>query len=252
MSEKPLNRKTYGSIPHLPCSRMGPADHACHEGQARIATEKKRDKHDTVIVQEKLDGSCVGVARINGELVALQRAGYRAETSPYPMHKAFAEYVKANQDRFDEVLENGGRVVGEWLHTAHGTMYDLPHEPFVLFDIFGADGNRKTYEEVVFLNHGEGCVNEDEGIFVLPAKINTRENNPLSVEDAMESLSFTEWLSHGIYYGYHGATEPAEGAVWRVERKGKVDFLVKYVRPDKEDGKYLFGEQPILNKWLET
>ena len=40
-------------------------------------------------------------------------------------------------------------------------------------------------------------------------------------------------------FGFHGALEPVEGAVWRVERKGKVDFLGKYVRPDKIDGCYL-------------
>ena len=58
-NNKPLGRKNYGSIPHLPGSRMGEADHKCSEGQARIATEKARDKHDRVICQEKLDGSNV-------------------------------------------------------------------------------------------------------------------------------------------------------------------------------------------------
>jgi hypothetical protein len=37
----------------------------------------------------------------------------------------------------------------------------------------------------------------------------------------------------------HGAMDPVEGAIWRVERKKEVDFLVKYVRHDKVDGKYL-------------
>lgn len=38
---------------------------------------------------------------------------------------------------------------------------------------------------------------------------------------------------------FHGALDPVEGAVWRVERGGSVDFLAKYVRPDKVDGCYL-------------
>jgi len=37
----------------------------------------------------------------------------------------------------------------------------------------------------------------------------------------------------------HGAIEEVEGAIWRVERKGKVDFLCKYVKPSKVDGRYL-------------
>jgi len=42
-SNKPLNQKAYGSIPHLPGSRLGPGDYSIGEGQARIATEKLRD-----------------------------------------------------------------------------------------------------------------------------------------------------------------------------------------------------------------
>ena len=51
MSNKPLGRKNYGSIPHLPNSRMGPADKHCEEGQAKIATEQARDKNDEIFVQ---------------------------------------------------------------------------------------------------------------------------------------------------------------------------------------------------------
>ncbi len=53
---KPLGIKNYGHIPHLPGSRMGPGDHHCDAGQARIATQTLRDRHDSVIVLEKLDG----------------------------------------------------------------------------------------------------------------------------------------------------------------------------------------------------
>lgn len=52
----------------------------------------------------------------------------------------------------------------------------------------------------------------------------------------------------------YGATDPVEGCVWRVERRGVVDFLTKYVRPDKIDGSYLPKEidgvmhgEPIWN-----
>jgi hypothetical protein len=48
----------------------------------------------------------------------------------------------------------------------------------------------------------------------------------------------------------HGAIDEPEGAVWRVERQGQVDFLTKYVRPGKADGCYLpelSGEEPVWN-----
>ena len=66
---KPLGAKAYGSICHLPGSRLGPGDHKLNEGQARILTQKVRDKHDVIFIQEKLDGSNVCVARIDGPAV---------------------------------------------------------------------------------------------------------------------------------------------------------------------------------------
>lgn len=231
-TEKPLGRKAYGHIPHLPGSRMGPADHMCHEGQARIATERARDKHDRIIVQEKLDGSCMAVAKIDGKIVALGRAGYAAHTSPFEQHHLFAAWVARNAARFDFILSNGERLVGEWLAQAHGTRYDLTgREPFVPFDIMvGSD--RASWQEVLFRTHGAD--------FVTPMVLNDTEH-PLSIGEAMAHLGA---------FGFYGALDPPEGAVWRVERRGRVDFLVKYVRPDKVDGCLLpevTGESAVWN-----
>ena len=49
----------------------------------------------------------------------------------------------------------------------------------------------------------------------------------------------TEWVRENLERGHHGGLHPAEGVVWRVERRGKVDFLAKWVRPNKVDGRYL-------------
>lgn len=225
---KPLGQKAYGHIAHLPGSRMGPGDHKCHEGQARIATEKVRDRHDRVWVQEKLDGSCVSVARVNGEIIPLSRAGYRAITSPYYHHILWDRWVRDNFGRFDSLLAEGERVVGEWLAQAHGTRYDLTgREPFVAFDLM-LGARRLPYEEF------RDRIAET---FFIPPLLGDR---PMSIEEATGNLGT----------GHFGALEPVEGAVWRVERKGTVDFLAKYVRPDKVDGSYLdsvTGGEPIWN-----
>lgn len=215
---KPLGHKAYGSIPHLPGSRLGVGDHHCSEGQARIACEKKRDKHDIIIVQEKLDGSNCAVAKVNGEILALGRAGYLAETSKYPVHHSFCRYVAKNKDRFAELLVEGERVIGEYLAQAVGTKYDLKHEPFVPFDIMTGK-EREPYEGFLY--------RVSKLDFTVPMLIPSN-GNPVSIESAMQSIKVSG----------HGALDPVEGAIWRVERKSKVDFLVKFVRHDKEDGKY--------------
>lgn len=242
-SRKPLGIKSYGSLAHLPGSRIGIGDHKCHEGQERIATQKTRDRHDLVIAQEKLDGSNVGVARLNGEILALTRSGYLASTSLYEQHHHFEEWVIQNKNRFLAVLREGERLCGEWLMQAHGTRYELKHEPFAAFDLM-TGATRTVFDEFIArLAPGE---------FVTPHLLH--RGAPLSIEQALALLG---------RYGFHGALDPVEGAVWRVERnelirpggserRWRVDFLVKYVRPDKVDGCYLpeISGQPPVYHWL--
>ena len=226
---KPLNGKGYGSIPHLPNSRMGPADHSCHEGQLKICCEKVRDKFDRVIVTEKLDGSCVTVANVDGEILAIARSGYLASTSPFEHLHKFSEWVDQNKKRFYS-LPNGFRVAGEWLAMAHGTIYKLKTEPFVPFDLIGPRG-RSSHDEARDIFKKVNLV----GAHIVS------DGPCVSVESAMEKLG---------KFGKHGATEEIEGAVWRVERKGQFDFIAKWVNPQKIDGKYMpriDGGDPI---WL--
>lgn len=235
--EKPLKAKAYGSIGHLPNSRLGPGDWHIHEGQARICLEKPR-KGDRIIVTEKLDGACMAVAKIDGAIVPLTRAGYRAEDASYEHLRLFAVYVSDRADAFDGLLADGERVCGEWLALAHGTTYHTAHplfSPFIPFDIF-RDGKRILSDERVDRLGARGfvqpfCVHND--VVACPE------------ESALDRLGL---------YGRHGATEPIEGAVWRVEREGRVDFLAKLVRADKQDGKYLSditGHEPVWH-WLPS
>lgn len=113
---------------------------------------------------------------------------------------------------------------------AHGTRYSLKHEPFAAFDLF-RKGKRILFEELK-----DRCARA--GI-TIPFVLHLGE--ACSVSEVMERLGEK---------GYHGAIDPAEGAVWRCERKGKVDFLAKYVRPEKVDGIYLENvtdQAPVWN-----
>jgi hypothetical protein len=228
---KPLNRKNYGSIGHLPSSRMGPSDHHVHEGQQRICTVKARDKHDLIIVTEKVDGSNVGIARVGDTIHALGRAGYLAQSSKYEQHQLFAYWVRQDEQKWLKMLQPGERLVGEWLAQAHGSRYSLPHGPFVPFDLM-VDEKRFDYDSFLErLNLVDDLV---------PPKL-LHVGGPISVEEAMK------WHAEGNH-GLFG-DEP-EGIVYRVERKGEFDFMAKWVRPDKIDGKYLpeiTGKEPIWN-----
>lgn len=226
---KPLKQKSYGSIPHLLGSRLGIGDHHCHEGQHNIATLKTRDRHDLVIVQEKLDGSNVGVAKIDGKIIAITRAGYTADSSKYSQHLIFDLWVKENEERFLKLLKEGERICGEWLVMAHGTRYDLKHEPFVPFDLM--TGNERTTYNVF-----ESRVQELG--FIVPKLLHIGCSVGI------------DYIVDKIKTSGHGALDEVEGAIWRVERQGKVDFLAKFVHNHKQDGKYfaeITGAEPVWN-----
>lgn len=230
---KPLGHKAYGHIPHFSGSRITPADKHCESGHQRIATEKARDRHDLVIVQEKVDGSNCSVAKKDGRIIALTRSGYLAETSPYEQHHYFAKWVDNVHYDFHKLLDEGERVVGEWLLQAHGTRYDLSHEPFVVFDLMTGH-DRMTYHNFLLRVLPLG--------FIIPRLIHI--GHPFKLDHAKKAIQTSG----------HGAIDPVEGFVYRCERHGKVDFLCKWVRPDKEDGIYLpeiSGGDPVWNYPLE-
>lgn len=230
---KPLGRKAYGSIGHLPNSRLGPSDSSVTEGQAKICCEKTRDKHDVIVVQEKLDGSNVAVALKNNTIYPLTRAGYVADTSPFEQHHMFHRWVMEREDMFRKLLKEGERISGEWLAQAHGTLYTLHgRPPFAAFDLFTTYNDRLPYKS--FIDRLQTTSIWTPALISFGASI--------SVEEAME-----------VHKHKHYGADEVEGVVYRVERFGKVDFLAKYVRPDKVDGKYLesvTGQPPIYN-WTE-
>lgn len=240
---KILGRKAYGSIGHLPNSRMGAGDHAVPPGQAAICTKKPR-KGDTIICQEKLDGSCVAVALIDGQLHPLGRAGWPAVSSPYLQHRMFHDWAMLNSERFFGVLREGERVVGEWLAQAHGTRYMLTDlEPFVPFDImheaFAVNDRGEQYAYQRRLPFVEFNRRVDE-LFRTPPLLHFGDT-AISVEKAMQSAG---------KYGLYGAFDEIEGVVYRVETGGEVDFMAKYVRPDKVDGYFLpevSNGEPVWN-----
>lgn len=214
--------KAYAKIPHLPGSQIDATDHACAPWQSAICTAGLRDERDAIIVTEKLDGSCVAILRQNGILQPVLRSGALAASSRFEQHHLFHQWVLFHQERFLGLLRDGERVCGEWLAQAHGTRYQLPHEPFVIFDLFDAQDRH--------VSHADLRAAVDKQHLVTPRIISV--GPAISVEAVRKLLEPSG----------HGALDPVEGAVWRVERDGQFDFLAKWVRPDKVNGLYL-GQQ---------
>lgn len=227
---KPLGVPAYGSIPHLPGSKLGPGDHHIHEGQARICTEKKRDGRDTIYITEKIDGSCVSVANIDGNIVPLTRSGYHARDSHYLQHWLFADWVAHHELEWRAMLNPGERACGEWIIQAHGTRYITCHNLY-LFDIMIG-----TYRLPHLQMRDRVSGSQVDGFVGMPRVI---AQIPMDPKAALDSL---------IPHAYH--CETPEGVVYRVERDGQFEFMAKWVRPDFQPGKYLesvTGKPPVWN-----
>ncbi len=228
---KPLGGPAYGSIPHLPGSKLGPGDHHIHEGQARICTERLRDDHDSVTITEKMDGTCVAVARLDGQIVPLIRRGYHARDSHFRQHHLFADWVDWNSEVFRDFLNEGERVCGEWMAQAHGIRYPRQYlgAPLYVFDLMDESGRKSRAE---FDERWWGVLSL-QGVCATPREIAFHPRKPDELAAVSGRTSY----------------EP-EGFVYRVERDGQFEFIAKWVRPDFEPGKYLesvTGRAPIWN-----
>ena len=229
---KPLGGKAYGSIPHLPGSKFGDRrDRGVPAGEDLLYLERPHPG-DRIVVQEKLDGSCVAILKKDDEIIPLIRNGYPAAGSVWRQHRLFARWVRARADTLVACLGDGDRVVGEWLAQAHGTRYDLTgREPFVVFDYFRS-GRRlpalKAEDRV-----------QAHGLAFVPVLAAGPRGVPLS--DALLLLG---------EHGHYGALDPAEGVVYRRETPSDMVYLAKYVRPEAEPGRYLpGGDDPGRAVW---
>lgn len=246
--DKPLGHKAYTKIPHLPGSRTGQSDTHAPRELARWCTHQCRPG-DTVVVQEKLDGSCVSVALLGGEVIALGREGFRLGLLPNgvaprgfaaqnPGRRMFARWVERHEERFRAVLSNGEWLVGEWLALAHSTRYQLAHEPFVVFDLCS------TADAKTITSLSTGCADSrlKKGDFVRPHVVH--RGAAIGIDEVDRALG---------PHGFHGALDRVEGAMWRVERNEEVVFRAKFVRPGKTDGALLpeNSGQPAIWNWTD-
>lgn len=207
----------YPRTPHLFGSKG--TDDDKHLGEAESA---RFVADGSLIVEEKLDGTNVGIHFTADGTMNLQCRGHLITEGMHPQYDLFKQWAAVKRHALEERVEDRFIVFGEWLYAKHSIHYRrLPHY-FFEFDIY--DKQTRTFlslERRLALLEGAGVVTVPvlhtgaadrqrlEGL-IGPSWFESRFENPMTRRD--------DNVMEGLYL--------------RTEAEGVVTGRAKFVRPE--------------------
>lgn len=184
---------------------------------------------DNVCVEEKVDGSMVGMALFDGHPLIrnkdhILKKGYTART---PAKKQYApvwnwwhDHVR-NFRRLEDEMETQVSVYGEWVWMQHGVRYDELPSYFVAFDLYNVK-ERKFYDPAL-----KDAYLEEAGFATAPIL----HYGPVESYEQLE-----EWANGRSCFS---STEQREGIYIKVcDEEGWITHRFRMVRQGFERGKY--------------
>lgn len=207
----------YPRTPHLFGSKG--TDDDKHLGEAE-SVEFIAD--ESLIVEEKIDGTNVGIHFTSAGQLVLQCRGHLITQGMHPQYDLFKQWTAVKRGVIEERLESRYILFGEWLYARHSVHYrQLPHY-FFEFDIYDKDQevflnleqrlaliDGAGIETVPVLYQGE-IVREELQKLIGPSRFDNEFENPLTKR--------TDNLMEGLYL--------------RTEGAGSVTGRAKFVRPE--------------------
>ena len=207
----------YPRTPHLFGSTGSSDDkHLGERASARFVADP------SLIVEEKLDGTNVGIHFDSHGNLVLQCRGHHITTGMHPQYDLFKQWTSVKRPTLEECLQRRYILYGEWLYARHSVHYRaLPHY-FFEFDIYDKTTNEfLSLQRRLEILHGTGiptvpilrtgALRKDElpGL-IGPSRFDSRFDNPLTQQ--------FDNLMEGLYL--------------RTESAGIVTGRAKFVRPE--------------------
>ena len=207
----------YPRTPHLFGSKG--TDDDKHLGEAE-SVEFIAD--ESLIVEEKIDGTNVGIHFTTAGQMVLQCRGHLITQGMHPQYDLFKQWTAVKRGVIEDQLEDRYILFGEWVYARHSVHYrQLPHY-FFEFDIYDKDQEvflklehrltllRETGIETVPVLH-RGAIGKDElQELIGPSLFGSEFQNPVTRR--------TDNLMEGLYL--------------RTEAAGYVTGRAKFVRPE--------------------
>lgn len=207
----------YPRTPHLFGSRGTEDDK--HLGQQE---SREFIANVSLIVEEKLDGTNVGIHFNSGARMVLQCRGHEITTGMHPQYDLFKQWTVSKRPVLEALLEDRLLLFGEWLYARHSVHYrSLPHY-FFEFDIY--DKERQVFldlaarleflagtgiQTVPVIHRGPASADELRDL-IGPSRFDSRFENPRTAR--------VDNLMEGLYL--------------RTETEGRVTGRAKLVRPE--------------------
>jgi RNA ligase len=179
-------------------------------------------KDPSLIVEEKLDGTNVGIHFTTAGRMVLQCRGHEITEGMHPQYDLFKQWTAVKRNVFEEMLENRFILYGEWLYAKHSVHYrGLPHY-FFEFDIYDKDAG-EFLDLTTRLKMLEGT-----GIQTVPV-IHRGKATLEKLVDLVANSAFDSIFENPI----SGSTDALmEGLYLRTEAQGRVTGRAKMVRPE--------------------
>ncbi len=207
----------YPRTPHLFGSRGTDDDKHMNEADSQcfIADE-------SLIVEEKIDGTNVGIHFTSGGQMVLQCRGHLITEGMHPQYDLFKQWASVKRPDLEDCLESQFILFGEWVYARHSLHYrQLPHY-FFEFDIYDKQNEAfLSLERRMALLEGagietvpvlhRGTVTRDHlGKLIGPSQFDSHFENPVTKR--------VDHLMEGLYL--------------RTEAAGEVTGRAKFVRPE--------------------
>jgi hypothetical protein len=207
----------YPRTPHLFGSKGTDDDR--HLGPKESATFVK---DASLIVEEKLDGTNVGIHFLSNGRLLLQCRGHEITEGMHPQYDLFKQWTAVKQPVLEEMLQNRFILFGEWLYAKHSVHYRaLPHY-FFEFDIYDK-------EAAAFLSlERRMAMLEGTGIHTVPVV----HQGPATEKQLQALIGASAFDAELVHPGEGGTDNRMEGLYLRTEADGAVTGRAKIVRPE--------------------
>ena len=176
----------------------------------------------SLIVEEKIDGTNVGIHFSDDGQMHLQCRGHLITEGMHPQYDLFKQWAATKRIALEPVLQNRYIVFGEWVYAMHSINYlGLPHY-FFEFDIFDKAQNQ-------FLDLGQRQPMID---LMAVQTVPVLHRGPIDREQLMELIGPSEFDSTFDNPVTNQRDNLMEGLYLRTEANGVVASRAKIVRPE--------------------